>query len=106
MVRADELLRYVFENVLQNAIQHNDQEQPHVEVTAERTGDEVSVTIGDDGPGIPRQHLDSLTEPEMTGDHGVGLYLVSTLVRQYGGDLDIADDEPRGTRVTITLPAA
>lgn len=106
VVEADGLLRYTFENVLHNAVQHNDAETPTVEVTAERRGETVAVTVADNGPGIPQAVEDGVNDGEVTGNHGVGLYLVETLVTEYGGAMDIDDNVPRGARVTLTFRAA
>lgn len=35
---------------------------------------------------------------------GLGLYLASALVDRYGGEIAVADNEPRGTVFTVRLP--
>lgn len=105
-VLADELLRYVFENLIHNAIVHNDADEPRVEVAASADGDEVEVTVTDDGPGIPDAEKEAVFDPEMGTHHGVGLHLVRTLVRAYGGTVTLSDAEARGTVVTVRLPRA
>lgn len=103
-VVGDELLRYVFENLLTNAVQHNDADDPHVAVTVEREGDTVVVTIADNGSGIPDDERGTLFEPVMQGDHGVGLYLVETLVTSYGGSVAAGDsDELGGAELVVRL---
>ena len=107
------LLEAMFENLLENAIQHSDRPDPTVRVTAERTtvGGEaaVRVSVADDGPGIPDDEKHRVLERGVTsGSHGggFGLSLVAELVDLYGGDIDIGDNEPRGAVVTVTLPIA
>lgn len=109
-VRADELLDAVFENLLANAVEHNDSDAPHVEVQVEEQGEWVTVDIADNGPGIPEADRSRLLEPGERGLHsagqGLGLYLVATLVDRYGGEISIAENQPRGTVVSIDLRRA
>jgi PAS domain S-box-containing protein len=109
-VRANELLGSVFRNLLKNAVQHNDTDAPVVTVEARRTDAGVTVRFADDGPGIPDRLKAAVTRDgfcgEQSGGSGVGLYLVSTLAENYGGDLYIEDNEPRGTVVSVELPIA
>ncbi len=107
-VRADEFLRAVLDNLLANAVEHHDGD-PHVRVAVEH-GDPVVVRVADDGPGVPDDVRRSFDGDEdvatAVAGEGLGLYLVHTLVTNYGGTLSIADNEPRGTVVTVELPRA
>jgi signal transduction histidine kinase len=105
-VRADELLSAVVENLLSNAVHHHDRETASVVVTAERDEEWVRLRVADDGPGIDDRRKQRVFEPEVGEGSGMGLYLVETLVDQYGGDVRLADNEPRGTVVELTLPRA
>ncbi|MFB6189251.1 MAG: ATP-binding protein [Halapricum sp.] len=107
VVLANEMLASVFRNVLNNAVQHHDGEQPQVEVTMTTAGERVVVRIADDGPGIPPDRHEAAFS---RGEHrlgsagtGMGLYLVETLVDLYGGTVRIEDNDP-GTVVVIDLP--
>ena len=109
-VRANEMLPSVFRNIIKNAIQHNDKADPEVTVTVDVTDEEVSVTVADNGPGIPDSQKDEVfgkgekgLESEGTG---IGLYLVNTLVERYGGRVRVHDNEPDGTIVTVALERA
>jgi len=107
-VRADDFLRSVLDNLIANAVEHHDGE-PSVHVTVE-AGDPTVLQVEDDGPGIPDEIRQSFTEKDdmatgVAGD-GLGLYLVHTLVTNYGGEVRIADNDPRGTVVTVELPRA
>jgi signal transduction histidine kinase len=109
-VRANNLLASVFRNVLNNAVQHNDSATPRVEIAVEARSDTVVVTIADNGPGIPSDRRDAvLGRTERGLDHpaaGLGLYLVDTLVAQYGGALQIRDADLGGTAIEIELLSA
>jgi PAS domain S-box-containing protein len=109
-VTADPMLGSVFRNLLNNAVQHNDTDTPEVEVSVAVREDEVEVRIADNGPGIPDGQKDSVFgkgERSLgSPGTGIGLYLVDTLVAQYGGDVRAEDNEPTGTVVVVTLPRA
>jgi PAS domain S-box-containing protein len=98
-------------NLIQNAVEHNESDQPRVAVTVEqRTADnEVAVRVADNGPGIPETERKILTaEEEGQLDHlsGFGLWLVHWVTSLSGGRLEFEDNEPRGTVVAMKLPAA
>ncbi|MEF8774123.1 MAG: PAS domain-containing protein, partial [Halobacteriales archaeon] len=52
-VRADDLLSEAVENLLVNAVQHNDADRPSVRVTVEDRGETAVVAVADNGPGVP-----------------------------------------------------
>jgi signal transduction histidine kinase len=111
-VRADDLLPAVFENLLSNAVEHNDREAPSVTVSLNVAPDErlARVVIADDGPGIPDECKDTYFGPgeqdEGSVGQGLGLYLVDTLVDRYDGTVTVTDNEPRGARFEVELPLA
>lgn len=109
-VRANELLGTVFRNLLANAAQHSDTEEPTVEVTTEREGDTVAVTVADDGPGVPPDRRDGLFERGAKGldstGSGMGLYLVAALLELYDGAVDVDDAALGGAAFTVRLPVA
>lgn len=105
-VWADPLVSAVIENLVTNAIVHNDQETPRVDVTLETKNDSAVLQIADNGPGLPDKTEEALIDPGEHGDSGIGLYLVDRLVSQYGGDVRFGENDPRGTVVTLELPLA
>lgn len=109
-VEADDLLDRVFDNLLTNAVDHNDAPDPEVTVRAERREEVVTVRIADNGPGIPPERHDSIFEKGERGvesdGSGFGLYLVNDVVDSYGGDIRVRDNEPRGTVFEFDLPVA
>lgn len=105
-VAAGEALDRVFENLLQNAVEHNDADQPEIAVRVQTTPETVTVHVADNGPGIPAEERESLFEPELERQHRFGLYLVRTLVTYYGGEISVADNEPRGTVMCVELRRA
>jgi signal transduction histidine kinase len=109
-VRANELLSSVFRNLLNNAVQHSDKGTPVVTVTTETDDRTVRVRIADNGPGIADERKDEIFGKEEKGldseGTGIGLYLVKTLVEQYGGEVWVEDNEPRGAVFVVELPQA
>lgn len=108
-VWANEMLSSVFRNLLNNAVRHNDEETPEVRVSAETDSDEgtVTVRIADNGPGISDDRKEQIfgkgeqgLESEGTG---IGLHLVDTLVDQFGGEVWIEDNDPKGAVFNVTL---
>jgi len=106
-LRADAMLSSVFRNLLTNAVQHNDKEEPRVRVTASQTEHRVQVTVEDNGPGVPEALRDEVFGKGVKGEQsrttGLGLYLVRRLVDNYGGDVWIDEVDPTGTAVTVEL---
>ncbi|WP_168219912.1 PAS domain-containing sensor histidine kinase [Salarchaeum sp. JOR-1] len=111
-VRAN--VELVFEELVENAIEHNDQATPEVTIRVTRTdeGDSspmIQVVIVDNGPGLPdseQEVLDAGEETALTHGSGIGLWVVHWTVTYAGGEVTIEDRSPRGTRVTVTLPRA
>ena len=105
-VAADDLLARVFSNLLENAVLHNDSGTPRVEVAIDADPESVTVTVIDDGPGVPEDEQGTLFERSGRGDHGLGLYLVRTLLRRYDGTIELTETGPDGSTFTIELPSA
>ena len=72
-------------------------------------GNEIQITVRDNGSGIAADLLPHIFEPFMTTKetgNGVGLGLAITLgiVERHGGRINVASDVGRGTTFTISLP--
>ncbi|GGN24728.1 sensor histidine kinase [Halarchaeum nitratireducens] len=109
-VTANEMLGTVFRNLLNNAVQHNGSADPVVTVSCAATDGYVVVRIADNGSGIPDGQKDAVFRKGRKGadsfGSGIGLYLVRQLVEQYGGAVDIEDNEPEGSVFRVRLPTA
>jgi signal transduction histidine kinase len=109
-VLADEMLGSVFRNVLRNAVQHNDETLPVVDVTARvDDADQAAVVrIADNGPGVPPPQREEIFGKGEKGldspGAGIGLYLVRSLVEGYGGEVWVEGNEPKGAIFVIRLP--
>jgi len=109
-VAANSMLSAVFRNLLNNAVQHNDAKTPHIEISCAVRDDEVEVRIADNGPGISDDHKDTVFGKGERGlgspGTGIGLYLVDTLVTEYGGEIWVEDNDPTGAIFVVRLPLA
>lgn len=105
-VETTPLLSAAIENLLRNAVEHNDSNPPCVEVTAEVSDGATTVRIADNGPGIPDDRTDRAFDPGEWGESGVGLFLADTLISNYGGEIRLENAVPQGTVVVVELPRA
>ncbi len=109
-VTADEFLDEVVETLLTNAVQHNDKDEPRVEVTVEEDDETVTLRVADNGPGVPDGMKEAVFEPGVKGDDsdgvGFGLYFVDAMVDEYGGDVRVEDSQPEGAVFVVELPRA
>jgi PAS domain S-box-containing protein len=107
-VVANEMLASVFRNLFNNAVQHNDKDQPVVETSVDGDEETVVVRIADNGPGIPEEMRTTIFEEGEKGlesaGTGIGLHLVKTLVDEYNGSVWVTDNEPSGSVFHIELP--
>ncbi|MEF8783891.1 MAG: ATP-binding protein [Haloarculaceae archaeon] len=95
-------LRSVVDNLLENAVEHNDSDDPHVVVAVERDDETVRLVVSDNGPGLPESAKAALSGSDVDGTVG-GLRIVRQLVSEYGGDISVSDNEPRGTTIAVYL---
>jgi signal transduction histidine kinase len=96
------ILERVVVELLENAIEHT--EASEIIVSFDEDG--CTLTVTDNGSGIPETEIDVLEKGEETAlEHGsgLGLWLVKWGVDQFNGILGFESDMD-GTRVSITLP--
>ncbi len=104
-------LQQVLLNIMNNAFTAMEN-GGHLDITAEMAGQEmVSITIADDGCGIPEANLKRVFEPFFStnpgeGGTGLGLSITYGLVRELGGSIDVKSKVGKGTAFTLALPLA
>ncbi|MCS6838921.1 MAG: ATP-binding protein [Bdellovibrionaceae bacterium] len=106
-----QLLKEVFLNLVQNAIQYS---KPGGEIvlTSEDRKDQIVLSIEDQGVGIPSEELNSIFNKFYRGKaaslaqqgSGLGLYLVRYFVELHHGQIYIDSEVGRGTKVQVVLP--
>jgi len=103
----------VLVNLLLNACDAvRQRDNGRVHVRAGRRGAEAVITVADNGPGIPTDHLDRVFEPFFTtkdadadGGTGIGLWLCRQLVDQCDGTIRAENTDSAGAKFTVELPA-
>jgi len=119
-----EQVAQVIRNLLENAVRHGRRGgQVRLLVAATQGGAAarlparpgVVLTVADDGPGIPRQHIPRLTErfyrvdagrSRSAGGTGLGLAIVKHIVNRHRGQLSIESEEGEGTTIRVWFPGS
>jgi two-component system nitrogen regulation sensor histidine kinase NtrY len=109
LVRLDpEQIRRVIINLVDNAIEAMERRgQIVVETQLDTSNSLVRVMVADDGPGIPPAEREKLFLPYYSTKRrgsGLGLAIVRRIIAEHGGNIDVGDNTPTGTRFTIELP--
>ena len=106
------LITQVLINLVNNAVKHT-QDGSEICVTSRETDGFVSITVSDNGPGIPDEQKSHIFELFYTGRStisdgrrgmGLGLALCRSIVEAHGGTISLTDNLPTGCRFTFTLP--
>jgi len=106
---SDAFVAVPLENLVENAIEHNDRPSPSVEVSVARGDgdDDVVVRVADDAPAIPeleRRVLRTGDEDPLAHASGVGLWLTQWSASRVGGSVGFETDGQRGNVVTVRYP--
>ena len=80
-----------------------------VRIAGESQGDEILVSVDDDGPGIPEEKIETVLArggrlDETQSGSGLGLAIVGDLLDAYGGSLALRRSSLGGLRAEIRLP--
>src|SRR5579875_1324532 len=101
-----DLLKLALSNLVQNAIQASPPGQK-IEMLAEERDEDVMIFVSDHGEGIQPQHLESIFNPFFTTKPegvGLGLAIVSKIVDEHGGRINVFSEPGVGTRFELLLP--
>jgi two-component system, NtrC family, sensor kinase len=109
LVRGDAgQLEQLFLALVMNAIEAMPQEGNLHITTSSASGDGVTITVEDDGCGIPESLLPQLFEPFVTTKEargvGLGLAVSRSVVERHHGVISVKSEVGRGTTFTIELP--
>jgi signal transduction histidine kinase len=104
-------LKRAFANLISNAVKYGGAARVAV---APPAGGHTTITVEDDGPGVPPDQLERVFDPfyrvedsrnRETGGTGLGLPIARNIFRAHGGDVTLANRAGGGLRATVVLPA-
>jgi nitrogen fixation/metabolism regulation signal transduction histidine kinase len=102
-------IRQLLNNLLTNSLEALDgRENPVIMIETKRAGDQVALTVVDNGPGFQGRLLEQAFDPYVTSKPkgtGLGLAIVRRIVEEHGGQVEVDNAPEGGARVRIVLPA-
>ena len=96
-------------NLVSNAARH----APSIAIAGHRDHRYLTVTVDDDGPGIPAGLREEVFKPFLRlddarnqdeGGTGLGLAIARDIARSHGGDITLGDSPLGGLRATVRVP--
>ena len=96
-------------NLVDNALQYGE----HATIAVTDSGEELTIRVLDDGPGIPEAELDRVFEPfyrlegsrnRATGGTGLGLSIARDVAQAHGGSLTLTNRSSGGLEAKLVLP--
>lgn len=100
-------MRQVFLNIFKNSIESM-AGGGTIDVRLRETVSDVTITVTDEGTGIPDELISTLGEPFYTTKEkgtGLGLMVVYNVIQEHGGTISIDSQKDKGTKVCISLPS-
>ncbi|WP_258103001.1 sensor histidine kinase [Marinoscillum sp. MHG1-6] len=97
-------------NLLRNSIDAVEEvSNPSINVQLFQKEDKIKIKVQDNGIGVPKKIQNKIFDPFFTTKApgkgtGVGLYIVYTIVKKYGGTIEVESKEAAGTTIEISLP--
>ena len=105
-------LRSAISNLVYNAVKYT-QDGGRIHISWSRDDQGARLSVADNGPGIPREHLHRLTERfyrvdssrnSTTGGTGLGLAIVKHVMMRHQGSLQISSSPGQGSTFTCVFP--
>lgn len=108
-IRIEQVLINLVKNALYALKSETAAAVPRLSVTSSETKDHLTLTIEDNGPGIPASVAENLFTPFFTTKPvgkgtGLGLFLCYNIMRAHGGALRFENVEPHGVRFILSFP--
>jgi two-component system nitrogen regulation sensor histidine kinase NtrY len=101
-----EQIRRAVGNLLKNAVEATDTGE--IRVSARKSSQRVLIEVADPGRGVADTDKEKLFLPYFSTKGrgtGLGLAIVHRIVRDHDGQITVHDNQPKGTRFQIELPA-
>jgi two-component system osmolarity sensor histidine kinase EnvZ len=102
-----------FKRCLGNLVSNAARYAPSISITGHRDHRYLTVTVDDDGPGIPADMREDVFKPFLRlddarnqdqGGTGLGLAIARDIARSHGGDISLGDSPLGGLRATVKVP--
>jgi two-component system osmolarity sensor histidine kinase EnvZ len=102
-----------FKRCLGNLVSNAARFAPSIAITGHRDHRWLTVTVDDDGPGIPPAMREEVFKPFLRlddarnqdeGGTGLGLAIARDIARSHGGDIQLGDSPLGGLRATVRVP--
>ena len=105
-------LEQIFNNIISNAIKHNDKKSGKIEISYQTKGKFHEFTVSDNGPGIDKRDHDKIFQlfntlkpkKDYGQDTGIGLTIVKKLVEDKGGSISVESEPGKGSSFMFTIP--
>jgi signal transduction histidine kinase/CheY-like chemotaxis protein len=102
-------MQQVLTNLINNALDAVDPNSGCVTVSTRCDGQDVVVDVSDNGPGIPKTHLDKIFDPFFTTKPvgkgtGLGLSICYGLIEKMGGNISVESAPGMGTTFHVRIP--
>ena len=105
-------LLQIFQNLIQNAIKHNDKELVEIHIGYKKVAKAHHFSIQDNGPGIDKKYHEKIFElfqklqvNKEIDSIGIGLALVKKIIERNGGTIHVESKLGKGTTFIFTIPA-
>ena len=105
-------IRIVLNNLISNAVKYRSarpDEQSYILVEAKVDRDQATITISDNGQGIPESKLSSIFDmfvraTDSNQGSGLGLYIVKNVVEKLGGKVNVESVSNKGSVFKVEIP--
>ena len=114
LIKADKMgFVSIVTNLIENAIKYNQHTNPEIEVSLQRNKKKIVLEVADNGIGISDKEKKNIFErfyrvgnedTRRTKGTGLGLYIVSEVVKAHAGKIQVLDNQPVGTRFKAIFP--
>lgn len=103
-----------FSRLISNLVSNSFRYASNVSVLADHREGWLTITIDDDGPGIPKEMRDEVFKPFFRLDEarnqdssgtGLGLAIALDIARSHGGDITLDESPAGGLRAVVRIPA-
>ena len=103
-------LRSILYNLISNCIKFKSSEPPVIFIETVQEGDEVVLSVQDNGIGIAAEDIDKIFAMygrlnQQVEGQGIGLYLAKKIVDAAGGNIKVKSEPGKGTSINIYLKA-